>query len=170
MKVTALEEYGLRCMLLFADAANDAPLTLTEISTREGLSIPYAGKLLMILKQAGLVRAVRGRRGGYTLARAPEETYLSDIFDALGEPFFGPHHCHRYTGLNESCVHGEHCTVRHMWRTIDRFISGLLNKVTLADLASGTHDFSAMLREHAAQTATEPEPLPVVAAGSTNPN
>ncbi len=170
MKVTALEEYGLRCMLLFADTTNNSPLTLNEISTREGLSIPYAGKLLMILKQAGLVRAVRGRRGGYTLARAPEDTHLKEIFDALGEPFFGPHHCHRYTGLNESCVHGEQCTVRNMWRTIDRFISGLLNKVTLADLASGDYDFSAMLREHAARIETEPESLPTVATGSANPN
>jgi len=170
MKVTALEEYGLRCMLLFADKANESPLTLNEISTREGLSVPYAGKLLMILKQAGLVRAVRGRRGGYTLARAPEETYLKEIFDALGEPFFGPHHCRRHTGLNDSCVHAEHCNVRPMWLTIDNFVSGLFNRVTLADLASGTYDFAALLREYATQASSEPEPRPAATPDPVNSN
>ena len=52
MKITALEEYGLRCMLLLADSGSRMPLTITEISAKEGLSIPYTGKLLMILKQA----------------------------------------------------------------------------------------------------------------------
>ena len=71
MKVTALEEYGLRCMLLFVEKGNGAPLTIPEIGASEKLSIPYAGKLLMILKQAGLVRAVRGRKGGYMLYKPP---------------------------------------------------------------------------------------------------
>ena len=54
MKITALEEYGLRCMICFS-AAPDGKLTLPEISSQEGLSLPYAGKLLMLLKKAGLV-------------------------------------------------------------------------------------------------------------------
>ena len=51
MKVTALEEYGLRCMVLLARSEEDHPLTLPEFSDREGVSVPYAGKLLMILKK-----------------------------------------------------------------------------------------------------------------------
>ncbi|UCD16842.1 MAG: Rrf2 family transcriptional regulator [Candidatus Zixiibacteriota bacterium] len=147
MKVTALEEYGVRCMLLFAKNGSNMPLTLAEISTREGLSVPYAGKLLMILKQAGLVKAVRGRRGGYTLARAPQEIRLSAIFNALGEPFFSPHHCARYSGLNEVCIHGESCNVRRMWNTFDSFIGSVFNIVTLDDLANGDYDFGKVLRD-----------------------
>jgi Rrf2 family protein len=141
MKITALEEYGLRCMLLLADSGSRMPLTITEVSAKEGLSIPYTGKLLMILKQAGLVKAVRGRKGGYTLSKPPEQMALREIFDALGEPFFGPHHCGRYTGDNDVCVHNEDCKVRAMWTTFERFISGILGNVTLADLAAGRYDF-----------------------------
>jgi len=141
MKVTALEEYGLRCMLLFVDKGDSTPLTIPEISAREKLSVPYAGKLLMILKQAGLVKAARGRKGGYTLTKPPEEIQLQEIFAALGEQFFGAHHCNRYTGVSDLCVHDADCKVRNMWSAFDRFISGILQKVSLADLASGKFNF-----------------------------
>lgn len=141
MKVTALEEYGLRCMLLFVEKNNGSPLTIPEISSTEKLSIPYAGKLLMILKQAGLVRAVRGRNGGYVLSKPADQIPLREIFGALGEPFFGNHHCARYAGESDVCAHDEDCRVRHMWSTFDRFIDGILGKVTLADLANGKLDF-----------------------------
>lgn len=117
------------------------PLTIPEISASEKLSVPYAGKLLMILKQAGLVRAVRGRKGGYVLTKPPEQIQLKEIFAALGEPFFGNHHCRRYAGDSDICVHDGDCKVRTMWSTFDRFISGILEKVSLADLASGRFDF-----------------------------
>lgn len=145
MKVTALEEYGLRCMLLFVKRGIDTPLTLPEISASEGLSIPYAGKLLMILKQAGLVKAVRGRKGGYTLAKPADKQFLKEIFDALGESIFGPHHCDRHTGDRDVCVHIDSCTVRDMWNIFDQFIGNILDKVTLADLASGDYDFADTL-------------------------
>ncbi|HDL03119.1 MAG TPA: Rrf2 family transcriptional regulator [candidate division Zixibacteria bacterium] len=141
MKVTALEEYGLRCMLLFTEKGDRGPLTIHEISASEKLSVPYAGKLLMILKQAGLVRAVRGRKGGYVLTKPPEQIQLREIFAALGEPFFGNHHCRRYAGDSEICVHDDDCKVRNMWSTFDRFISGILEKVSLADLASGRFNY-----------------------------
>ncbi len=68
MKITALEEYGLRCMIALAQNWPEKSMTMPEISAKEGLSIPYVGKLLMLLKRAGLVKALRGRNGGFTLA------------------------------------------------------------------------------------------------------
>lgn len=144
MKVTALEEYGLRCMLLFARKGTDKTLTLPEISTSEGLSIPYAGKLLMILKKSGLVKAVRGRSGGYRLSRSPEEIVLKEIFDALGEPLYGPHHCNRYSGDNDCCVHMDGCTMQNIWNSFGKFINVTLENVTLADLASGNYTLPEM--------------------------
>ena len=137
MKVTALEEYGLRCMVLLARSGEDHPLTLPEFSSREGVSIPYAGKLLMILKKSGLVMAVRGRNGGYALASPPEEITLKQIFDALGHPVFSVNHCERFSGEGEVCVHTEDCSVRGVWQTFEGFIESYLRRVTLADLASG---------------------------------
>ena len=137
MKITALEEYGLRCMLLLARSGNEGPLTISEIGSKEGLSVPYAGKLMMILKQAGLVKAVRGRRGGYVLARAPESVLLKEVFDALGEPVYSGRHCQRYTGEREQCVHHSDCNVRLMWSAFSQYIGGMLQQISLADMLNG---------------------------------
>ncbi len=145
MKITALEEYGLRCMILFVKKGVNKTITLPEIAEEEKLSVPYAGKLLMILKQAGLVNAVRGRKGGYKLSKPPEETPLKEIFDALGEPIYGPHHCRRYNADGVECVHNDDCSVRHMWYTFDRFIGSFLENVTLADLVSGNYKLMTRL-------------------------
>jgi len=141
MKVTALEEYGLRCMVLLARIGSEHPLTLPEFGTREGVSIPYAGKLLMILKKSGLVKAVRGRRGGYVLAVPAKEIPLKRIFDALGQPVFSANHCDRYSGDNETCIHRGGCSVKNIWQTFEDITSTLLERVTLAELASGKVDY-----------------------------
>jgi Rrf2 family protein len=137
MKITALEEYGMRCMVLLARSGPSEIMTLPDFKIREGLSIPYAAKLLMILKRAGLVKAVRGRNGGYALSRPAEKIVLKDIFDALGEPAFSSAHCERHTGIFEICVHAGDCKVRDIWRTFGNFIDQILDKITLADVVEG---------------------------------
>ena len=73
MKVSAQEEYGLRCLLQLAPLGEGEYLTLTQIAEREGISVANAGKLLWILNKAGLVSSIRGTKGGYRLARAASE-------------------------------------------------------------------------------------------------
>jgi len=145
MKVSALEEYGLRCMLLLAANNDKKPLTLPEISVKEGVSVPYAGKLLMILKKAELVKASRGRNGGYVLSRDPSEIYLKDIFNALGKPVYSADHCGRFSGDQEVCVHTSKCLVQNIWKTFDNFIDTVLTKVTLIDLVKSEGDLNSIL-------------------------
>ncbi len=137
MKITALEEYGLRCMVLLARNGGKNMLTIPEIGQFEGLSVPYTGKLLMLLKKADLVTAERGRRGGYFLARPANEITLKDIFGALGDPVFGSAHCNRYgTGSDNgnNCLHEDCCSIRTVWDSFHRLIGDYLERLTLADL------------------------------------
>lgn len=140
MKITALEEYGLRCMILFSQAP-EGMLTLPEISSKEGLSLPYAGKLLMRLKKAGLVRAVRGRNGGFILCRPADKIYLKEILSALGDALYGSHHCDRYSVDEKICRHHDNCKVGTLWGYFNRHIQSIIEKVTLADIAAGKLDF-----------------------------
>jgi Rrf2 family protein len=135
MKITALEEYGMRCMLVLARSWPDGKPSLTEIAEQEALTVSYTGKLLAILRDSGLVEAERGRKGGYSLTRPPEEINLAEIFDALGEPIFSAAHCERYTGEEEQCVHLENCKVRSVWQTIGRYVGAYLKNISLAELA-----------------------------------
>jgi Rrf2 family protein len=137
MKITALEEYGMRCMVLLARCGPDETMTLPEFKSQEGLSIPYAAKLLMILKKAGLVKANRGRNGGYALSRPANQIVLKEIFDALGEPAFSAGHCEKHTGIFDICVHTNDCKVRDIWKSFGNFIDQILDKITLADIVDG---------------------------------
>lgn len=138
MRISATEEYGLRCMILLARGGSQTSLTLAEIGEKEGLSVPYVGKLLGILKQRNLVSAVRGRNGGYELARPASQITLKQIFDALGEPLFGAGHCEKFTSGEKAgeCIHLDDCTVRDVWSTFSVLIRDVLERITLEDLAS----------------------------------
>ena len=86
MKISAHEEYGLRCLVQLARAEVDAEsLTLNQIADREGLSVANAGKLMWILRKAGLVQSQRGANGGYTLARPASEIRLNEVIRILDE-------------------------------------------------------------------------------------
>ena len=70
MKLSAQEEYGLRCLLYMARSGETKSHSIPEISRAEGLSVPNVAKLMRILRLGGLVASVRGQAGGYTLSRA----------------------------------------------------------------------------------------------------
>ena len=157
MRISATEEYGLRCLVLLARRGGGQPLTLADIGGGEGLSQPYAAKIMNQLRQAGLVDSLRGRNGGFVLAKPAETVRLSAIFDALGEPLFGPEHCDRFGGSedDERCVHHGDCTVKDVWAGMHRLIHGLLDQITLADLVretGGRLNIVALARQHLART------------------
>jgi len=144
MKLTSQEEYGLRCILSLARAelpgAGGAPgpegtsLTVQDIARREGLSVPYAGKLIRLLGRASLVESVRGCKGGYRLARRPEAISVAEALAALGGKIYEAGTCERYTGDRRFCVHTNDCSIRSLWSGIQILIDGVLSRTTLRDL------------------------------------
>src|SRR5438477_2811342 len=99
VKITAQEEYGLRCLLRLASSEPES-LTLPEISASEGLSVAYVAKLMAALRDAGLITSVRGRSGGYRLAKSPDGIGLGSLLLMLGEPLYDdPGYCDRHPGV-----------------------------------------------------------------------
>jgi len=169
MKITSQEEYGLRCLLRLAMAQGETgPLGIREIAEAEALSIPYVGKLLAVLRQAGLIDSVRGRQGGYRLAAAPTEISLGSVMAALGEPLFDePNFCSKHPGTESSngrCVHIGGCTLRALWHTLEDWMRRALDRITLADLLQGEGQLTALLRARLAEAVLRPESaqLPVI--------
>jgi len=136
MKISAQEEYGLRCILQLArvEPTESASLTIPEIAQAEGLSTAYVAKLLHLLRQAELVLSSRGRSGGYTLGRPAREIAILSVLEALGSPAEERNACSRFTGSLEMCVRSTGCAIRSLWGTIDSMVNQLLGNVTLADL------------------------------------
>jgi len=145
MKVTAQEEYGLRCMMQVAGASPARPLTIHEIAHREGLSPAYAAKLMNLLRDAGLVDSVRGRSGGYFISRPPESVNISQILAALGGHIFEEHYCERFPGEEHECVHLGDCSIRSLWGTLEGLVESVLRRTSLADLMKSERRVTAYL-------------------------
>ena len=134
MKITAQEEYGLRCILQLAQAPPGESFTVGEIARREGLSAAYVEKLLRILGRAGLAQSQRGIRGGYALARPSAQITLGDVGRALGG-IQTPHEiCLRYTGNHKTCVHDGDCGIRHVWQGISEYVLRVMDGIALSQL------------------------------------
>ena len=134
MKVSAQEEYGLRCLLQLALASQKGEsLTLAQIAEREGISVANAGKLLWILNKAGLVQSLRGTKGGYNLARPASDIHLSEIIRVLDDDEVQGH-CKSYTGVMDVCVHTSDCGIRSVIVNLHEIVQKALSEITLAQL------------------------------------
>jgi Rrf2 family iron-sulfur cluster assembly transcriptional regulator len=134
VKVTAQEEYGLRCILQLASAPPGEPFTVGEIARREGLSVAYVEKLLRILGRAGLTQSQRGIKGGYRLAKPSEQITLGDVGRALGAIQTAPNICRRYTGNLKSCIHDTDCGIRPIWQEITEHVLQVMDNIPISKI------------------------------------
>ena len=146
MKVSAQEEYGLRCLLQLAQLGGGEFLTLAQIAELEGLSVANAGKLLWILNKAGLVSSIRGTKGGYRLARPASEIHLSEIIKVLDEDVLEGH-CKSYPGVLDKCVHTGDCGIRPVIIGLHEVVQKALSGITLAQLVGTEANVDAMLHQ-----------------------
>lgn len=145
MKITAQEEYGLRCLLQLAHVPQGQLLTVKEIGVKEGLSTAYVEKLLRLLARAGLVHSIRGVHGGYVTNRAPSQVTLGEVIRALGTVQTTDHICHSFTGSKDACVHFDDCSLRSVWSGLTTYIQRFLDQTTLADLSENEYAVSERL-------------------------
>lgn len=150
MKITAQEEYGLRCLVQLTQADREAGLTVREIAQREGLSSAYVEKLLRLLGKAGFIHSVRGIKGGYLLSLKPEEITLTDVVRALGSIPDTQEICDRHTGNRVSCVHIDDCCIRSAWATLTQAIESFMDKVFLSDLVGTEQEVRRILEKRVA--------------------
>ena len=135
MKISAQEEYGIRCLLQIGSRGPDASLTIPEISRAEHISSHYVAKLLRVLRRGGLVTSARGQTGGYTLARPLSRITVSEALAVLGGRLYDPAFCGQHGGAETVCAHTTiECSIRSLWRSVQQAVDGVLGQTTLADL------------------------------------
>lgn len=125
-------EYGVRLMVQLGRHYGSGPASLTEIAAEEELPRPYLEQLALGLREAGLVRSTRGARGGYELARPPEEIGMLEILRALEGPI-SPMICVTDDPQEHVCGRTARCTVNLLWLRIRDAVAGALETLTLAD-------------------------------------
>ncbi|HOV90545.1 MAG TPA: Rrf2 family transcriptional regulator [Syntrophorhabdaceae bacterium] len=131
MKISTKGRYGLRAMIdIAANSTDGAPVFLSEIAKRQGVSEKYLEHIFSILHKAGLVKAIRGRKGGYLLQREPDGISLYEIISALEGP------CTLVDCVNDLkiCSKAETCITRDIWKLLGERIEGYLKDYNLSAL------------------------------------
>lgn len=141
MRITTQGEYGLRCIRALAESR--LPLSIKEVSAYEKLPKPYVEQLFLKLRRAGLIRSLRGPRGGYVLAKPPSRVKANEIIKALeGETFEVV--CERRKGR---CAHTEECSLRPLWKALKKRVDHLLENATLEMLHGSEASVMRRLRD-----------------------
>ena len=147
MKLSAQEEYGLRCLLRLGGQGDGGSLTIPEISRAEGISPEYVAKLMRILRQGGLVTSERGATGGYTLARPAEQITSGEALTLLGGRLFESDFCERHAGAESLCTHSIDCSLRSLWQALQTAVDQVLTKTTLKDLLCSEPEMVSLMND-----------------------
>ena len=149
MRITTWAEYGLIVAVHLARHGGERPVSAREIAEREGLPPDYVEQILLKLRRAGLVTSVRGARGGYYLARASSEVSVRDVLEAAENRTFEVN-CDSYPISNKRCNGETGCSIRPVWRALQRRVDDFLQSVTLADLLVHEDEVEELFTGHAA--------------------
>lgn len=131
MKLSTRARYAIRMMLDVAAAADQGePVRLSEVADRTGISRRYLDQVVMPLKSASLLLGVKGRRGGYYLARPADQIRLGEIVEAT----IGRVTLVDCVGSPETCPRSDDCACRALYRYLSACMRSALDEFTLADL------------------------------------
>lgn len=147
MRLTTKGRYGMRLVLDIAQHGGSGPVSMSEVSLRQDISLKYLERLVGELQRAGIVKSMRGRVGGHVLALPPERITVGDVVRALeGESADLP------CGNNRlACPRSVHCLTRAIWVAADQAMFEKLDSVTVQDILEDGQN--CMARKEAARLA-----------------
>ena len=131
MRLTTKGRYAVTAMLDLALNSANGPVSLADISNRQGISLSYLEQLFARLRRSELVSSVRGPGGGYLLAKPSDRVVVSDIIDSVSESIDATR-----CGNKGDCQGGEICLTHHLWSDLSIKIHEFLSGISLADLVA----------------------------------
>lgn len=131
MKISTKGRYALRVMLDLAEHNSGEYIPLMDIAERQEISEKYLESIISVLSRNKYLQALRGKGGGYRLARAPESYTVSSILELVEGPL-APVAC--LEGERNTCPRAGECRTLPLWTELYRRIQEYLDSVTLADL------------------------------------
>jgi Rrf2 family transcriptional regulator, cysteine metabolism repressor len=137
MKISTKIRYGMRAMIELARNKGNDPVMIGLIARKQDLSEKYLEQLFTLLRNAGLVKSERGAKGGYRLAKDPDNITALEIFEAMN----GPLELVDCSKDSSSCGRYSECDTFDLWKELDEKIRDVLSSKTLAELAVKGNDF-----------------------------
>ena len=138
MRFSTRSEYGIRVMIRLGRHYGNGPVPLSELAEQEGLPSAYLEQIAGQLRRAGLVSSRMGTKGGYALARQPQQITMADIVRGL-EGSLAPVCCLAEGGGPDECTHADvPCSAHSFWERLQQTVTATLSGVTVADLMEKT--------------------------------
>ena len=131
MKLTSKGRYAVTAMLDVTIHASHGPVSLADISERQGISLSYLEQLFSKLRKHGLVISIRGPGGGYRLGKCSAEIAVADVIIAVNESVDAT----KCQGKG-NCQGGEQCLTHSLWQGLSERIEEFLQNITLAELVA----------------------------------
>lgn len=129
MRLTTRGRHAVTALLYITLQEGEAPVSLTGISAKQGIPLPFLEQIAVRLRQNGLLISVRGPRGGYRLGRLPAEISVADIMVAVEEEM-DTTRC----GGDQNCLDGQQCLTHALWQELNEEILQFLTRTTLQTL------------------------------------
>lgn len=133
MRISTKGRYALRLMLELTFFYKKRLVSLKEIASRQGISEKYLEQIIMRLNHGGLVKSVRGSKGGYCLALPPSEITVGNVLRIM-EGSLAPVEC--LTDPINTCPRANDCITVKVWEKLNEAIIGVVDSISLADLVS----------------------------------
>lgn len=140
MNLTSRSRYALKVMLDLARHQSDNLVRRHDIARREGIPAKYLDQILVRLRKSGLIDSIRGRAGGFRIAKSPASITMWDIFRGVEDGIY-PVEC---VDEHADCQFAVSCVANEPWRVIFDAMRSELMRMTLASFAAGENDHHLM--------------------------
>lgn len=131
MKISTKGRYALRMLCDLASHIEEGYISLKDIAERQNISKKYLEQIVPLMNKSGILRTNRGNRGGYMLAKKPEEITVCDVLRAT-EGSLAPVACLDYD-VNE-CPHSNECATLYVWEGLYKQVTDYLEGISLQDI------------------------------------
>ncbi len=136
MRLTQATDYGMAAILYLSQRNGDRSYSIDEISRSTEIPEEFLRKILQVLVKSGIIRSFKGKGGGVSLARSPEDITVAEIVKPLGEQM-GLVRCLRE---GESCPRSNDCRASVFWRKIQENLFEVLKRTTIKDVLKGGNE------------------------------
>ena len=130
MRISTKGHYGLRSIIDVALHQSKGPVTLSDIATRQSISVKYLWQVINPLKAAGFLSVTRGAKGGYVLGQRPDNITMLEVLTTLE----GPVSILKCLTHKDDCKRTHSCVARTVWMEVNKAVEKALDNVTLAEV------------------------------------